>query len=169
MSGVYINQGTIAGWEKNGCGIACVGMVLTIAGKEYTIENLIQETLHLKGYIEGIGWRHAALARTIANRNIPAYSQEFTSPNNDKTLFAIGMKKIKEQVQSGNPVIVSVLRHFNPDATATHLVVITGIADDAFIVQDSDYEEGGENIAVSFDRFAQAWRGFAIFTDIPKQ
>ncbi len=163
---MYINQKDIAGWEKKGCGIACVGMVLSRANKEFSTDALVKEALNLNGYIEGVGWRHAVLARVIANRNIPAYAQEFTSPTDDTTLLAIGIEKIKEQVRIGNPVMVSVFRGFTPDAASTHVALLVAITQDGFVADDPDYDGGGEHISVAFDAFARAWRGYAIFTDL---
>ena len=163
---VYINQKDIVGWEKKGCGIACVGMVLNRAGIEFVMDDLVEEVLNLNGYLEGVGWRHGALARSITNRTIPAYAQEFTSLTTNTALLTFGIEKIKRELRTGNPVIVSVFRGFTPEATSTHLVLLVAVTQDGFVVNDPDYDMGGEHVRVAFDVFAGAWRGYAIFTDL---
>ncbi len=163
---MYINQRDITGWEKRGCGIACVGMVLGVAGQPVMTDTLVEEALALRGYLDGIGWKHSTLARMLTNRKLPAYTQEFTLPDGDTALFTAGVKKIREQTAAGNPVIVSVHRGFDPGSGSTHLVVITAVTDDAFVIQDPDYEHGGPDIVVPFTAFSRAWRGYTIFTDL---
>ena len=162
---MYINQREVTGWEKKGCGIACIAMVLAAAKKDFTLKELVEETLAIRGYIDGIGWKHATLARILTNRSIPSYTQEFTLPNKNTELFAYGIKKIQRHI-ADNPVIASVHRGFDPNTTATHLVVITEKTDNAFIIQDPDYELGSENMIVPYTKFTKAWRGYALFTDL---
>lgn len=165
---MYINQRDIAGWEKQGCGIACVAMVLLRAGRDVQTEDLVREALAADGYLDGIGWKHAILTRILTNRNIPAYTQDFTSPGDDTTLFRLGEKKVREQAAAGSPVIVSVLRGFQPSAASTHLVLITGVTENSFVIDDPDHTGGAEGMNIPFDTFSKAWRGYAIFTEIPR-
>ena len=162
---MYINQRTIPDWQKNGCGIACVAMVLARAGKKCIPEDLAKEALALNGYLEGVGWRHTALARTITNHGVPAYAQEFTSPDKNTTLRTIGLQKIQKQAIAAIPSIISVCRNFKPNAQTTHLVVVVGFNQQNFIIDDPDHTHGAANIQIPIEQLAQVWRGYAIFID----
>lgn len=165
---MYINQKNIKGWETKGCGIACVSMILAETGKESDTGKVAAELIHMNGYLEGIGWKHAALARTLNNRKVPSYNQEFTCPGNDPALRKIGMEKIREETDNGNLIIASVLRGFDSNATATHLVLITKTENAALIVNDPDYETGKENMPVSCEKFEKVWRGYAVFAELKR-
>ena len=161
----YVNQRDIPGWEEKGCGMACICMVLWRAGEPYSYEGIVGEVTDMNGYVKGIGLKHTAIARVLSNHNIPAYQQEFTHPS-DTVLRDIGIQKIEEQVAVGNLVIASVMRHFNPDASSTHLVLITAVRDGDFIIDDPDHDGGSAGISVPIADFSAVWRGYAIFAEV---
>ena len=162
---MYINQKEIEGWEKKGCGVACAAMVLNIYKKQVSKEEVLKELLDLNGHIEGVGWKHNIIARVLANNNVLSYNQEFTKPNNNTSLFDNGMEKIKKELNEGNLVIVSIYRNFDcKEKKGGHLVLITKIEDDSFIIKDPDYEYGKDGIKINTNTFKECWRGFAIFT-----
>ena len=61
----------------------------------------------IKGYIEGVGCKHASIARLLGNWGIPAYTQEFTMPTwIRREVFAnMGLNKIKRFVKQDGLVI----------------------------------------------------------------
>ena len=165
---MYINQRSIAGWEKKGCGIACVAMALERAGVSYRLEDVTTSLLAMDGYLPSVGWKHKSLARELQNYFVSAYTQEFTH-RKDSSFLSVGLNKINKELAKGNIVLVSILRGFNPQASATHLVVITGVENDTFVIDDPDYaNETGSGLRINKKDFARVWRGYCIFVELDK-
>ena len=83
-------------------------MVLKRSGHTISTENITKEVVALDGYIESVGWRHASLVRFLCNKGLPSYTQEFTLPNNDLSLFDFGIEKMTSALNNNTLVIASV-------------------------------------------------------------
>ena len=161
---MYINQKEFENYKIT-CGFACLLMVLSYRGKDFDREKINNSLVKLNGYIDGIGWKHSAIARVLTNYNLPSYNREFTLPDGDRDLIDQGILVIKDNLTKGNFVITSVRRNFDPESKTLHLVLITKLEGDNFIIQDPDYEFGGENMEISIERFKDAWRGLCIISE----
>lgn len=145
-------------------------MVLKRRGISVSPSDVIDHVMRRKAYVKGVGCRHAALARVIADYGIPAYNQEFTNPDDPyKTIFterlaSMGMTKITRGLRTNSLVIASIGRKWKQDGSG-HLVLIYGGTSNTFAVDDPDYD-GGELVQrVSRETFEKAWRKLAIFVE----
>ncbi|MDE0243495.1 MAG: C39 family peptidase [Candidatus Kaiserbacteria bacterium] len=181
----YVNQGTLPEqYQKTGCGFACTLMTLRHYGKEVTPEEVIDRIVSRNGYLEGVGCRHAIIARTLVDYGIPAYNQEFTPPTaNEYEMHMRGAEKIVKwaQINSHFLVIASVNRLAkNNDHVGTdrrrggHLVLIhqavarsTDWKKSHLHLCDPDYslphKQRVSDTSLTFEEFVDVWRGLAIF------
>jgi hypothetical protein len=82
-----------------------------------------------------------------------------------------GCKKIRQQIESGQPVLVSVLKRF-AEPNTFHMVLVVGFetSEDrikGFYCDDPEAKDAsiGQNIFVPLEDFMSAWRLLAIFVD----
>jgi len=169
-------------WRDRSCGIVNAKMVLEFYGIEIPISDLIKEGLCIGGHSKEYGWKHSALAAILRNHGINAYAQEFRSHEIDPgecvgkesideaSFVSGGIKKIKEEIFLGRPVIVSVLPEFAANKVH-HTVVITGFKEDEKRILGLYYNDpgakdqaDGEFQFSTLERFVDHWKKFAIFT-----
>lgn len=165
-------------WHIRVCGLACIKMILDYKGVESCLMKLLSEGQTIGAYNPSIGWDHNGLVRILRNHGILAYPQEFRSVSvntetgemsdnsKDNNFLEKGIKKIKESIDNGNPVMVSVGAGFGENGSP-HLILITGYEDDNFIYHDPNNSDGEMKKAhlVSKGRFVEYWRLFGIFLD----
>lgn len=170
----------------NSCGILCVAMLLAFyQNHKPNIMDLIDEGILIGGYKDGM-WHHEALVRILRNHGINAYAEEFRSVSvdlqkqsfdknqNQEKLIENGIEKISQEIENGNPVIVSMKEGFGGN-NQSHLVLVVGHKKDGknlagLYVHDPDFrsQKGTENRLVSISDFKNFWRNFAIFSYLKK-
>jgi hypothetical protein len=151
--------------------------------KEIEITDLIKEGQRIDGYTEKYGWDHECLVRLLRNHGLASYRQEFKSLEIDSLTGGVstsdfanklgdfGCKKIRQQIESGQPVLVSVLKRF-AEPNTFHMVLVVGFetSEDrikGFYCDDPEAKDAsiGQNIFVPLEDFMSAWRLLAIFVD----
>ena len=141
---------------NKGCGAVCLCIVLNYLGIKVGSQDIFDKGVKLDGLLE-VGWKHSTLCEIARDYGIPAYSQEFKSEG--EKLFAIGVDKLKRNIDSDNPVIISVE---HKDRDGSHLVVLVGYGSDKFYVSDPEFKEDKLE-EISNGEFKKRWRKLAIF------
>jgi uncharacterized protein YvpB len=165
-------------YTHNSCGIVCVKMVLDYAKKgNRDLDELIQEG-YVVGGTENAGWSHETLVRVLRNHGVLAFRQEFKSHNVDliskqglvnenqeKGFRELGIQKIKNSIDLGYPVLISVKPGFGENGS-DHLILVVGYSDDLFFVNDPQ-RKGQEKdpIGVSIEKISEYWKGLSIFVE----
>ena len=166
-----INQTSDTGdneWDSRSCGICVLKMLMVFKKPEIQsvpIMTLLNQALEMSGYIDGIGWRHQALADLAAKYGVELGFQKFFFDTPDKKKE--GIKIVNNKLRSGEPVAVSVLKEFDIPKTA-HLVVVAGFSKIWFFVWgykiiDSYSGRRGNIYSVSKKEFLAGWRGGLIY------
>ncbi len=136
------NSSIPATQQNKSCGICCVKMVLDFLfpKSKHPISNLLHEAVLIKAFDEhknGGLWTHDGLVRILRNHGALVYPQEFkavyvnldqeTFDDSENQEFYIqqGILKIKEKLNQGKPVIVSVMKDFNQNKD-DHMIIISG-------------------------------------------
>lgn len=60
-----------ADWRHVGCGVESLHHVLTLAGVEISLDEVLREALAEDGYDEAVGWRHRSLVATSERHGVP--------------------------------------------------------------------------------------------------
>jgi uncharacterized protein YvpB len=166
--------------QRSVCSIACIKMIFDFRGVSKSFQDIYKETQIIGGR-ETSGWNHETLVRILRNHGILAYRQEFFGHVIDlQTMYAThaehstvfeqkGFQKIKETIEKGNPVIVSVFAGFSQDVEnkkslnmVNHMVVITGIDNEYVYVNDPIFETSKK---FSHTHFMNYWRRLSIFVE----
>jgi hypothetical protein len=112
----------------------------------------------------------------MRNRGLHSYHEEFRGRRYDPLLaewrddleldaahLEYGMAKVREAVSRGEQVIVSVAPDFRTNKEG-HLVVVTGLAEGGFVINDPDDRSGeGEGVFVAERFLGSYFRRFAVF------
>lgn len=172
---------TMLEWKEKGCAPTCLKMCMDFYLEKNkkiapTIDDLIKEGETIGAYLENIGWKHDGLVRVAHNHGVPAYAEEFRSVEVDvlnKTfsdnplqgdLIDIGIQRIRNSLDRGTPVIVSIQNH-----VGSHQVVVTGYEDNlgsttGFYISDPDNRNSEKkSVFMPMTDFLAIWRKFAIF------
>ncbi len=169
-------------WKSRSCAIVCLKMCIDAYGEKHealisSIPELINEGLAIRGepYTNRVGWNHDAMVWLAHNHGVPAYKEEFRSDSApvqsgsatpskfSENLRNEGLKRIKDSIERGVPVVVSFLPGFGSKENVHHLVVIGFEEATGFIVHDPSDSSPKEAFVVSEDIFIKFWRKFAIF------
>jgi hypothetical protein len=181
MKGPYFSQWrhvSDEAWQPRACGLACSAMVLCAAGVEATPDELLAEAQAMTGHLAWTkdGMPHAAICALMRNRGLHSYHEEFRGRRYDPLLaewrddleldaahLEYGMAKVREAVSRGEQVIVSVAPDFRTNKEG-HLVVVTGLAEGGFVINDPDDRSGeGEGVFVAERFLGSYFRRFAVF------
>lgn len=142
-------------WQKSGCGIASLGMVINFykPKKKIDLNELYQKGLDLGGYLKGIGWRHQGIVDVAKNYGFKQ-SRAFDLA---KESLEKASAKLKRELKKG-PVIVSVYSKYIVGRNG-HLVVLMGLTDKTALILNPD-TRSRKRIAqeVSLDVFWPAWK-----------
>lgn len=155
-------------WMLRGCSIVCLKMVLGYYGKNREIMDLINEGKEAGGYGKS-GWFQDAVVALAKANGVNSFRKEGIDEN-------LGVEEIRENLDKGNPVIISGVKHFM-EQTKFHLVVITGYEEEegklsGFYYHDPENtdknraendRERGYNRFVSLENFKKDWRKMAIY------
>lgn len=154
-------------WRHRACTMTSLAMVLNFFGTKISPQEVIDQGLSIKAYIEGVGWDHRATSMIAHNHGVHAYSQEFRTltegvPSKfDADFLSTGISKIEKSLSANIPVLASIKMDFK-DMDEPHTIVLVGMTDTDFIYHDSKYEDGAYK-QVSKETFKNFWRKFAVF------
>lgn len=136
-------------WQKVGCGIASLAMVIDYYKPAVPVNTLLSEALALGAYSDA-GWTYSGLIATSKKHGMQGTAYDLSSFNM-KTAYA----QFTTKLESG-PVIASVHYKFDPKSTIPHLVVIDRIKDGVVYYNDPAAKTGGKTISVA--DFQKAWK-----------
>ncbi len=137
-------------WQKVGCGIASLGMLIDYYKPAVSIDTLLNEGINAGAYVDSAGWSHAGLISLAKNYGLTGASHGLAHLTM-KEAFAT----LEEAVAEG-PVMVSVHYTFEPTNPIPHLVVVTSIENEAVYYNDPAEPNGNGNISVT--KFQNAWK-----------
>ena len=138
-------------WQKVGCGIASLTMIV-----DYYVPNAVSvNTLLARGiasgaYLKNAGWIHKGLVDLSKKYKLDGKTYDLSRLDSKKA-FATFSDYLKD-----GPVIVSVHYKFEPTNPIPHLVVITGIKDGVVYYNDPAAKTGGKQISTA--DFLKAWK-----------
>ena len=138
-------------WQKQGCGIASLAMVINYYQPEVaSVDTLLKQGIVLGAYDHKAGWTYKGLIQ-VANK----YGMQGETHDLGKSKSSTAFAALKTELKNG-PVIASVYYKFNPKSTIPHLVVIDGIDEDTIYYNDPAAKTGPKQIS-SVD-FIKGWK-----------
>jgi len=143
---------TSSKWQKVGCGIASLAMVMDYYTQEKipSVDTLLSEGIEKGAYLSNAGWTYKGLISVASKYGFTGESYDFAGLGPEKA-FA----HFKESLQDG-PVIASVHYKLDPTNPIPHLVVVNGVEGDTVYYSDPADKSGGESISI--DKFKKAWK-----------
>ena len=141
---------TSPSWQKVGCGIASLAMVVDYYQSAVPVDTLLTEGVAKGAYLKNAGWTYKGLISVAKNHGLTGESFDL-GKSNTKTAFTEFKKSLKD-----GPVIASVHYKFDPKSTIPHLVVITGIEGDTLYYNDPAAKTGEKKISTK--EFLAAWK-----------
>lgn len=140
-----------ASWQKVGCGIASLAMVIDYyTTNSVSVDALLKEGIKYGAYDKNAGWIHKDLISLSKKYGLEGKSYDLTSLSKEKSFTAL-TKQLKD-----GPVIVSVHYKFDPKSSIPHLVVIDGIKDGVMYYNDPAAKIGQKEISVT--DFQKGWK-----------
>lgn len=142
-------------WMIRACGATSLKMVLEFHGKSVPdIISLCTEALKEGGYDIANGWIHDYLIQKVKEYGLQAHRMEGLTT----------AQELKQSLDSGNPVIVSVEKRVL-EQKRFHIIVLVGYQDGIFYYHEpesTDKEKGQYRVCTEAE-FSEYWRGKAIF------
>ncbi len=137
-------------WQKVGCGIASLAMLIDYYGKAIAPDTLLKEGIASGAYIESAGWSHAGLIALARDYGLSGEAITLYEKTNDAAYQSLDVA-----VAEG-PVMVSVHYTFEPTNPIPHLAVITDVTDELVYYNDPAEVTGGG--VISKEKFQSAWK-----------
>ena len=138
-----------AKWQKVGCGVASLAMVIDYYKPAVPVNTLLSEAVALGAYSDA-GWTYSGLIAT---------SKKYGMRGTSYDLAGSGMENAYAKFTTAladGPVIASVHYKFDPNGTIPHLVVITDVKNGMLHYNDPAAAAGDKQISVA--DFQKAWK-----------
>lgn len=136
-------------WQKRGCGIASVAMVIEYyKSRSVSVDTLLNNGIKDDGYIDKVGWKHSTLVKLSKKYNLNGFAYDFSNDSKEKAF-----SEFKKDLALG-PLIASVHYTFDPKNIIPHLVVITDIKNDTLYYNDPALGIGH----LSKEKFINSWK-----------
>ncbi len=137
-------------WQKVGCGVASLAMIIDYYKPEaISVNKILEQGIASNSYLNSAGWIHSGLIAISKKYGLDGKSYDLTS-NTEKVAYT----KLKEQLKGG-PVMVSVHYKFDPKNPIPHLVVIDAINGDKVYYSDPASDKG--NKVLTLAKFRASW------------
>ncbi len=139
-------------WQKVGCGIASLAMLIDHYSKEDTIDvdELLVAGIQSNAYVEDAGWSHAGLIALAQSYGLTGASHSLAHLTQSAAFAEL------ENVLKTGPVMVSVHYTFEPTNPIPHLVVVNRV-DHGRIYYNDPAEQSGNN-SITVEKFKRAWK-----------
>ncbi len=141
---------SLPGWQKIGCGIASLAMIIDHHGPAEDVDALLNQGINTGAYIKGAGWSHRGLINLAKSYHLTGEAIGLADYSMEEAF-----SKLTSSVETG-PVMVSVHYTFEPTNPIPHLAVITDITNDRVYYNDPADERGGYSISIK--KFQNAWK-----------
>ncbi len=138
-------------WQKVGCGIASLAMVIDYYKPHAvsSVDSLLTQGI-ASGAYSSAGWSHQGLIGVSKKYGLGGSTFDFSALSKEAALA-----KITSSLGDG-PVIASVHYKFDPKSTIPHLVVINGISNGVVYYNDPAAKTGQKHISVA--DFQKGWK-----------
>lgn len=138
-------------WQGKACGIASLAMAMEFyKPKSVSVTKLLLQALDFGAYQINAGWKHQELSALAELYGLSGKAYDFAKLDN-RSAF----NEFKTVLKDG-PVIVSIHNKFNPKSGLGHLIVVTGINDNAVFYHDP--AGNGKEKAISASGFLSGWK-----------
>lgn len=138
-------------WQKVGCGIASVAMVIDYYEVgSVSVNELLNQGVESGYYLDDAGWIHAGLIELSKPFGLDGASHSLAHENANRALATLS------SVLERGPVLASVHYTFEPTNPIPHLVVVRGIKNGMVYYNDPAEESGGG--IMSIEKFQRAWK-----------
>lgn len=142
---------TSQSWQKVGCGIASVAMIIGYYEKDAVpVNSLLKEGIASGAFDDSAGWSHQGLINLAKKYKLDGQSHSLSADTLD-----VAFTKLEAVLKNG-PVMASVHYTFEPTNPIPHLVVINSVKDGQ--VYYNDPAEKSPNGHISIDKFKKAWK-----------
>lgn len=134
-----------AEWKHRGCGIVALKMVLDYwhhMNSSYQTDGLdvlMQRGIQGQAYKEGIGWTHRGLVELAQSYGYEGNSFDYAEKGPTPKSAEEALSLLEKNLEKG-PVLASIFRSFDPQQGGGHIVVITGLEEDAVMLNDPEEE-----------------------------
>ncbi len=136
-------------WQKRGCGIASVAMIIEYyKSHSVSVDALLNNGIKDGGYIDKIGWKHNTLVKLSRKYNLDGLAYDFSNKSKENAF-----SEFKKDLTRG-PLIASVHYTFDPKNIIPHLVVITDIKGNTLYYNDPALGKGH----LSKEKFINSWK-----------
>lgn len=140
-----------ASWQKVGCGIASLAMLIDYYSDEaVSVDQLLERGIAAKAYLNNAGWIHSGLIDLSLAYGLNGESHSLAGLGGDEAFVKL------TDILAGGPVMASVHYTFEPTNPIPHLVVVTGVQDGKVFYNDPA-EPFGEG-SLSIEKFKRAWK-----------
>lgn len=138
-------------WQKVGCGVASLAMVIDFYKPEaVSVNTLLGQAVSSGAYDQNAGWTHKGLVLLAKKYGLGGNAYDL-SGSGTQAAFT----QFKSYLKDG-PVIVSVHYKFDPKSTIPHLVVIDGVYKDVIYYNDPASKAGEKQISTA--DFLKGWK-----------
>jgi len=138
-------------WQKVGCGIASVAMLIDFyADNKTTVDDLLEQGIKAGYFLSDAGWTHQGLINLTKQFGLDGVSVGLQHLSMDSAFDEL------ESIVTQGPVMVSVHYTFQPTNPIPHLAVITGIDTELVYYNDPADLAGGNSISIA--QFKSAWK-----------
>jgi len=153
---------TIQEWQKKGCGVASLAMVINYYKPgTVSVNTLLTQGIASGAYDQNAGWVHKGLVQLTKKYGLDGATYDLSKSSNSNAFT-----QFKKLLADG-PIIVSVHYKFDPKSTIPHLVVIDGIDNDTVYYNDPSSNAGEKQISVA--NFQKSWKKrFIVIKPIKK-
>lgn len=141
---------TVPQWQKVGCGIASVAMLIDFYTEAVSVDALLEEGIASNAYLSDAGWTHAGLIALAERRGLVGQTVSLAGYSRDGAFAEL------EKVLQVGPVMASVHYTFEPTNPIPHLVVINGVKDGLVYYNDPAEQGGGGSLSI--EKFQNAWK-----------
>jgi len=142
---------TKPGWQKIGCGIASVAMLIDYySDEQIDVDRLLERGIANNAYLPDAGWIHSGLIGLSQSYGLDGRSMSLAHLGSDAAV-----KELSKVLDDG-PVMASVHYTFQPTNPIPHLVVINAITDGT--VYYNDPAEAAGNGSLSIEQFKRGWK-----------
>jgi hypothetical protein len=156
-------------WAYRMCAPCALWMLLKHHDKHFVLTptHVCKELIAAGGYLENVGFKHAAIAELGQKYGLPlTYAKKFFYNLEEKE---VGMKIINDCLKHRRPVIVTMFSHLTP-GRGGHMVVVHGFQEFngktiGYYLQSSDATFRGHQYFLTLDEFLPNWRGGLIWPE----
>lgn len=138
-------------WQKVGCGIASLAMLISYYEDEpVSVNGLLEKGISAGAYLDSAGWIHSGLINLSHEYGLDGESRSLADLSMDDAFTAL-----EKELKAG-PVMASVHYTFEPTNPIPHLVVVNGVKDGQVFYNDPAEKVGGGSLSI--DKFEKAWK-----------